>query len=278
MKFSFNHVVAPIVIALAMGASQVWAQTFANLPTESPTGGPAVQVQGGDRKFFIPKGYFRSRMPGYGNKERWWLEVLWPDMSPWRTGSPSDDKEFHAPGGGRMIKINIEFEFSKPNLNHLRYLNRLVGEYVLEDLQYALNSFPDGSLQNRRKGNSLYGLLPYYVNYDNVLIFLNRNRLVPLPALSEDDIYRFDDWYIRRDDKENVITYIRCHTRDMPDPPDASITGKVIIRVPHCNHRIQLLQYDAAVTIHYRRIYLPEWQAIENAVRALITQFESPKP
>ncbi|MFC6520562.1 hypothetical protein ACFQAT_13095 [Undibacterium arcticum] len=238
--------------------------------------GPLFRVDGGERKFLIPQGYFRSRVAGYASKDAWWLEALWPDLTPWRENNPADDKEFHAPGGGRMI---MEVGFGGKNM--ATFLNRLINENEPGDPGYGYKSpfnFPDDTTDKRIKGDQRYGLQPYYVDFNKVLVFLNRDRKVPIITLDEVAKSRWNDWFIRRDSAGTVSTLIRCDSREVADPPEAAITGRGIALVPHCEHKILLPKYNARVDISYRRVFLPQWQAIDDAVRALLTKFETTQP
>lgn len=239
--------------------------------------GPLVRIERPGKMFLIPQGYFRSRSAGYAGKDSWWLEALWPDLTPWRENNPADDKEFHAPGGGRMIKMEIYFG----GTGMAKFLNRMISEYEPGDQGYGYKSevnLPDDTLDKRIKGERKYGLQPYYVDFNKVLSFLNRNKTVPITTLDVYQKSRTDDWFIQRDSAGTVSTLIRCTSKEVADPPEASITGREVVLVPYCEHMILLPKYNAHLDIHYRRVFLPKWEAIEHAVRALLTQFETTQP
>lgn len=176
-----------------------------------------------------------------------------------------------------MIKMIIDFGGE----NMARFLNRLIDENEPGDPKYGLSAqmnSPHDTLDKRIKGEVKFGLQPYYVDFDKVLVFLNANRAVPITSLDEYKKSGFKDWFIQRDKAGTVSTLIICEPREVPDPPEASITGRGMLLIPRCDHKILLPKYNAYLNISYRRVFLPQWQAIEHDVRALLTQFETTQP
>lgn len=232
--------------------------------------GSVVAVMGGEKHFYVPRGYFRNRSPGYANSESWWLEVLFPGFSPWRENNREDEKEFHAPGGGRQLHITLYFS---PSLDesHLEKLIRSSNENRLYGKEEILNI--------RNKGPDIYTLEAHYVDFHQVLKILNqdgRNR--SLGDLSDDKKAQWEDLYIHREVRgQKALTLIQCDSSQVRDPADLEITGKKYIRVPHCRHNFDIPEYKIYVTVSYRRIYLGNWREIQAGVVNLIQQFSENK-
>lgn len=236
--------------------------------------GPIVTVEGGNKKFAVPTGYFRTRNPNYAGRDSWWLEALWPGLTPWREGNVEDEKKFHAPGGGSQVKIHIYFGDAK---NRATFLNRLVNEDGGSDVGHLLSSnssLPDDTLEKRKTGRDKYNLQPYYVDFDRVIKFLNQNgQATSFEKLNDFDKALWKDWYIRRADQKHIETLVRCDSSEVADPPEEKITGKSMIRVPQCEHYFLLDEVNAYAKLNYRRVYLSDWKKIEDSVRGLLASF-----
>lgn len=272
-----TSVLAFVLYALLVSASTLSAEPDAQRTGETksfPIGaGPLVRVQGGERQFLIPRGYFRERQPSYGGKDSWWLEVLWPEFTPWRENNASDDREFHAPGGGRQLKIVTRFNI--PSVETA--LNRSIRENDDLEIKYPGDpNWPSDTLDKRIKGSPVYGLQPHYADFNRIVAFLNRDRKrTSFEAMTDSEKARWEDWYLTRDAKGAVTTLIRCDSREVADPPDESITGRRIVIVPHCEQQFLLTRYGGYAEVSYRCIYLPHWQAIEVNARDLLAKFEA---
>ncbi len=69
-----------------------------------------------------------------------------------------------------------------------------------------------------------------------------------------------EDVFIQRDDKGEIITYIKCSNRDVPRPP--------------CGHRFDLEPEMALhVNVQYSRHNIADWKQIEQVVREQILNF-----
>ncbi|HEY9105959.1 MAG TPA: hypothetical protein VIN58_04720 [Roseateles sp.] len=222
-----------------------------------------VITKAGGHHFSIPLGYIRNRSPGYVDQESWWLEALWPQMTPWRGGNSEDDVAFHAPGGGGIVSVMVHFTTAL----RVDFLERMAGLKPLGDLPESID-FPD-AIKNRSKGPSIYGLEVYRIDFQRVRQFLGRNR-ASTPELDEFGRSRWDDLFMSRN--EGVNTVITCTTDTVNDPP--KIDRKKIVLVPQCRHIFVLKEFDASIELRYRRTFLSNWKDIENTTRSLIRSFQ----
>lgn len=252
-KWRFVAAVAvTLVVGLGCAAAEKGRQPLAQ-PDDS------VAVASGNRIFRVPLGYARLREPSYIGQDHWWLEALWPGLLPWRAGNAEDARAFHAPGGGRQVKIQVSFG---GNLDG--YLDRLAGA---RSKPADPGSVVLDALWQRSKAVDQFGLQVYRIDFDRVASELN------VTVRTDFDKARWEDWYVRVDPATgSIVTLIQCASSEVADPPEDAKPGVRV--VPQCAHHFVMPQHQARVQLRYRRVHLPEWQRIEQAVRAKVTAFE----
>lgn len=85
------------------------------------------------------------------------------------------------------------------------------------------------------------------------------------------------DWYVRRDGNDEVVTFIRCDTDEKTD--GLIVSGRTLLqspnprdRVAQCDHMMIFPEESLRVSISYVRVVLSDWQRIETALRDLLQE------
>jgi hypothetical protein len=223
-----------------------------------------IFVTSAGRSFHIPLGYARLRSASYVTAESWFLAALWPGLTPMRAGNADDERDFNTPGRGRQIMIGVWF--SRRNLD--RFLDAIAGAPTRPG-ETALPVLD--ALWRRTRQADRFGLEMYPDEVD--MASRPPNATDRPEPLADYQMVRWEDFFIRRDAPDgNINTFIRCTTSRIADPPADALPGTRI--VPQCVHKFVIHDYQANVQVVYRRVYLAQWQEIEQSVRAKLTGFE----
>ena len=175
--------------------------------------------------------------------EEFSIELLWPGLE---GINPRNGQEFHAPGGGRTIRIYVE-SLAKIPLDRRPAILQ-IGKAMREGLS------PHESKEPR------YGLEVMGAKVVRIGEVLGNSHL-------------FDNDVLSDNNGGLLQSYLSCTPMIILEPDPAKVTGKDLVPVPHCDHYFVLEEIDAEVELHYRRVYLPEWRAIEDQTRALLRSF-----
>ena len=161
--------------------------------------------------------------------------------------TPENANEFHAPGGGRTLSILVNSLANVPVDRRPRILTILRAGYA-ESVA-------------REVKPQRYGL-------DVVGAKIVRKDEIGISSSFDDDILS--------NQRNGILeSYLVCTPDVVSEPDPAHLTGRELIPVPHCEHRFLLEEINAEVSLHYRRIYLPEWKQIESQTQALLRSFYS---
>ena len=174
--------------------------------------------------------------------EEFSIELLWPGLE---GINPRNGQEFHAPGGGRTIRIYVESLAKIP-------LDRR--PTVLSIDKATAESYAHHEPREPRYGLDVSGA-----------------KAVRIGALGMSE--PGDEDVLSKTSGGVLQNFLRCTPMTIPEPHPTRVTGKVLVPVPHCDHYFVLEEINAEVELHYRRVYLPEWRAIEDQTRALLRSF-----
>lgn len=211
--------------------------------------GPAADAMA---HLMYPKGEPKSNNPLQPAQELL-LETLWPEMGPHMY---ANDKAFDVPGGGRVLSILIDSDAVDSAAHrwdrlHMHLRGDLMFSRMLCYPHYPGNAICHNQKQLSRKPNR-YGLKHRGVDF---------NRFKDIP---KQDYRMFDDVFYANGLGSNLKLYITC-------TPFEAKPG--IMLVPQCNENFVYKPWNALVSVHYRRVYLRNWRAIQYKVEGLLASF-----
>lgn len=231
-----------------------------------PQGAADEQVEArlGGHRFLLPRHYFRNQIEPQSGR-RFALTMWLPDDRP-VTVAPSVGSVEHA----AKLDIQVRLIDGIPAANLLSFWMR----------QDPPGPSPDplaGTLP-RVRGEPIHGLRPYYVDID-ALIWQAQAR--GDTAASAPSVVKFGDAdrYLGTADADRPVpTYLECTPRALDD--GVSIVDGHLQRhgaanidvLAMCDHSFLLNGADIAVSMHYSRLYLPQWREIETRVAERLRQ------
>ena len=133
---------------------------------------------------------------------------------------------------------------------------------------------PMENLDLRIRGEPIHGgLTPYYADIDKVAAYFKEHH--PRAADRENILSHAKEWYLRHGAESYPLTVIKCDSREIADgliverntvrdDPDVS-------RRAACAHEFAIPEFGINVRMSYRRVFLSDWQRLEQRVRLLLT-------
>ncbi len=224
--------------------------------------GQPVEVRLGPHRFRIPANYFD--IPRGQDSQGFMRMILrWPELEPLPPG-------VHYLSGGEADRSrNIDIS---PD-----YIDRVPLQTSLErDLvsgthpEHELRENPALNPDLRIKGEPVDGLTPYYTDFAKVdAYYLQRHGRKDIPATDRHSVFN-NDWFVARDANGTLTTVIKCTSREEPDGA-RMVDGRLQLldapRLPRCNHSFLMPRYGTNVRVSYLRIFMRDWQRIEQRVR-----------
>ncbi|PFH07679.1 hypothetical protein BCF11_0016 [Collimonas sp. PA-H2] len=193
------------------------------------------------------------------------LSALWPDMA---SHTRETDAEFSVGGGGRTM--NVLMSSSAIDAFDGKHYNRLQTSFnvYVEDVRHVCTSpvNPDGTanevvchdrIQPDQKLPK-FGLKCMGIDF----------RKYPCIHVADYGGLAPNDVYYAQDASNGLQTVITCAAEEA----EAVEQGPVRF-IPHCHHEFIFKPLNALVSIHYRREYLKDWQAIQAAWGKLLQSF-----
>jgi len=227
-----------------------------------------VDVKLGPNTFRIPANYLDSQIapwPGDGVS----LVIEWPDMKPTAPGARANPRtnDFR-----KEIRILVD-HIDRVPIETL--LQRQVSNEAITVEGSLERSDPSSRLDLRVAQNEQLGLTPYAINETLMADYARAyeakyGRPHPRNPASE------DDWYVARDPAGQLSTFIKCDSaRHRPD--GFEIQGKELVNtesrtVASCTHYIVDTENSLSISLHYNRVFLKDWKAMEVAVRDVLNR------
>lgn len=212
-----------------------------------------VEARLGPHRLRIPANYFRDQI-GPDFQGNFSLLVQWPDLEPLPPGQRS---------GQDMATFDRQITIAP------RYVDRVPIETLLERMTVPMAPPGSPTLEDPSRRLALmlpqaerYGLTPYVVDTKRLAEYdAAEAARLGVPVHRTPDSYQ--DWFVRRDGNDRLLTLIRCDRE--PPPGDHRKAG--------CTHDFILPELRIAVSIDYGREYLSGWHRIEERARALIARY-----
>jgi len=189
------------------------------------------------------------------------LFLRWPGMDPKNAKNESDFKATRWKSIGDTQWMDVGFLSSA-----------LRKDYKQEDDEYL------GRLKRFYLNKSEYGMAnnDLEVKYDdkNLVLGLNSALVIGPPSTpvtatkATPEEYRLY-WRSHDDQDKSPATLIKCATGERYDPPRWT---------PLCNMKFHIKEMNMDVRVGYTANLLPEWLAIENAVRSHLSSYKASCP
>lgn len=217
-----------------------------------------IEARLGGHRFRLPRQFFRHQLEPQSGR-RFELAMWLPDDQPVTVAPAVGSVELAA-----KLDIQVRLIDGIPAANLLSFWMR----------QEPPGPSPDplaGALP-RLRGEAVHGLYPYYVDIDTLI---GQAQARSETAASAASVVKFGDadrYLGTADATRPVPTYIECTPRALDDGVSLvggqlqrSGTGNIDV-LAMCDHSFLLDSAEIMVTMHYSRLYLPQWHEIETRV------------
>jgi hypothetical protein len=132
-----------------------------------------------------------------------------------------------------------------------------------------LRADPRTNLHMRIKGGPVFGLTPYYVDFDRLAKYVHDLYGPDSPA-GDPESSMNEDWYIRFDENGKPLTLISCTSTQIPNGTrienghivDTPVNGRRAI----CGHMFLIPEYKVWVNVRYQRVMMYDWKRVEDLV------------
>jgi hypothetical protein len=269
---------AALLTALIAGCSAPAQKTVVEAPP-SPCG-PGQdgndperlrEVELGSHRFCLPSRLFNgSYMPRDSSNVSFVLD--WPSLEPLPEGFDmyKDKNRFLA-----ALRISMSYPDRLTDEKIRNLPRRWIEPFNPMDSEERAN--PAENLDLRIKGDTVYGLTPYYTDFDALQRYYKR-RYGPKTRAAEPEDFMNDDWYIDMGPGGIPRTVLKCSPRSMPD--GVRMEGDRMIDLPDgfwratCEHQFSMPEYQAVVSLNYQRLVMSDWRRIETRIRSLFREGE----
>ena len=197
------------------------------------------------------------------------LNVQWPSLEPLPLGQDyhDDNQTFIS-----SVAIDIHYEGHRTYKAFGHMMRRAIEPLIPGDPSRKGN--PDENIELRIKGDTVYGLTPYYADFDLIEPYYKKLYGENTKALRP-DIH--DEWFIHTNEDGIPSTIIICDSRKIPD--GVTIERDHVVDLPGdrralCSHRFVVPEYGVIVYVDYLRIVMHDWQRIESHIRNLLKNTE----
>ncbi|WP_312326762.1 hypothetical protein [Stenotrophomonas sp.] len=251
------------------GTSNMWEATETGRTLNGHTYTDAlVDVQLGPNTFRIPANYLDSQIapwPGDGVS----LVIEWPDMKPTPPGARANPRtnDFR-----KEIRILVD-HIDRVPIEAL--LQRQVSNDAITVEGSLERSDPSKRLDLRVAQPERLGLTPYAINEALMAEYARAYETKYGSPHPRNPAYE-DDWYIARDPSGELSTFIKCdshkHRADGLEIKGRELVNTESRTVGSCTHYIVDTENSLSITLHYNRVFLKDWKAMEVAVRDVLNR------
>jgi hypothetical protein len=215
----------------------------------------------------IPANYFGDQMgPNFDGSFGLYLE--YPTLEPFAPGERS-----HLSLDVATRTVNIGYSYLDRMDTH-EYLRRQHTPDPGEEEN------PEERLDDRIQGEPAYGLTPYYADLPKFMqYYREKGYRESAPVMQAE---HHEDWYVKRNEKGEIETLIKCTSREVTQSGVAYVEGKLVRSkedaLPVCKHFFIIPELKLVVDIRYVRFALPDWKRIEDRARIAVHQFMLEQP
>jgi hypothetical protein len=189
------------------------------------------------------------------------LTALWPGLI---FENAANHEEFNRPGGGRLMMAHVQSAAIEEFAQH--HYDALQSEFdiaIKSSIEMMCTGVMAQSKCFKRDGAdekpSKYGLNRLGIDFAKYPDFPERDR----SGQPERDVY-----YLRSPNGD-LSTVILCMAEEAKTVED----GPQYMMVPHCEQKFVFKPMNVLVSVAYRRVYLPEWKAIQADWGQLLQSF-----
>ncbi|QNH10695.1 hypothetical protein [Xanthomonas sp. SI] len=214
----------------------------------------------------IPANYFGDQMgPNFDGSFGLYLE--YPTLEPFAPGERS-----HLSLDVATRTVNIGYHY----MDRVDVHASLRSQYTPDPGQ---QDNPAERLETRIQGEVTYGLTPYYADLPKIFAYYRAKGYRESLAVMQPKGH--DDWYVRRDQRGDIQTVIKCTSREVTQTGveyrDGTLVRSDEDALPKCDHFFTIPQLKVLVHINYVRVALADWSKIEDRARSALVQFGAPK-
>ncbi|WP_294994921.1 hypothetical protein [uncultured Stenotrophomonas sp.] len=222
---------------------------------------PLKQACVGPYLLELPQNYYYNQM-GPEHDGSFALVLEYPSLEPFKPGE----------------RINLSVDVSVRSVTiRYSYVDRVTPQEVLRRAYTpweGREDDPSASLQGRIIGETVHGLVPYYVDMDKVRsYFRTQGYRENAPVMKAGAHF---DWYVSRDASGAVNQLIECTPREISESGVEYRDGKMVKKNVHgfayCNQTFIIDDLDTVVRVRYSREGLADWKRIEARSRALLVE------
>ena len=222
---------------------------------------PIKQACVGPYLLELPQNYFYNQM-GTEFDGSFALALEYPSLEPFNPGERSNLK---LDVSTRTVAVSYHY-IDRIDIHQAMRNTYTNTNYLLDD--------PVASLEGRKLGEPVNGLIPYYADMDRIREYHRRNGLPESAPGMQDNWNR--DWFLKRGKNGDVETVIKCTSRNVVgtgvEYRDGKMVRNDVYGLPDCDHTFAIPDHNTQVSINYVRVGLTDWQRIEERARMLFRQ------
>ncbi|HIE5095418.1 hypothetical protein WG628_21755 [Stenotrophomonas maltophilia] len=221
---------------------------------------PLKQACVGPYLLELPQNYYYNQM-GPEHDGSFALALEYPTLLPFKPGeriNPSVDV------GIRTVTVSYSY------ISRLDVRQALRNQYT--PMEYEKDD-PAASLATRIKGDSRYGLIPYYADLERIRAFdrksMGRERAPGFGSW-------YQDWFVAEGDDGQIATFIACTSKEKVDPGvelrDGKLSKNANRGVATCVHSFILPEHRIIVDLRYPRVGLESWRRMQERAQQLFVE------
>ncbi|MDQ8048830.1 hypothetical protein [Luteibacter sp.] len=238
-------------------------------PDKTEAAVPTVDAKLGPHRFRFPKSMYYQQS-GPDSDGGLMLNVQWPSLQPLPMGIDyHDTPEYFL----NNIAIDLDPVKQLTDAEYQTHLRRSVEPVDPGDPRQRMH--PATNLDQRIEQNPIYGLTPYYVDFDKFRTYYikryGERARSPTPSQNA-------DWFVRMGPNGVPTTFIECSSHLIQDGARLE-NGRIVDardggRRSTCRHQFLIPEYRVVVTLSYLRVVMPNWQRLEAFVRKTLKDRE----
>ena len=228
---------------------------------------PTKVVSLGPHRFRLPLNLFNGQ-DGYNlDGTDLWLALSGPDLEAIPMGV-----NFHDDMTMFISTIHIHVGHVD-RLDDAQYARLLQSDIEPLTADTVLRENPASNLHMRIKGEAMFGLTPYYLDFERLKSYYVKAYGPDTPAIRDMEHHN-DDWLLNTDSSGVLRSIVKCTSFNAPDGARLEegriVDAPVNRRRSTCNHMFLLPEFKATVEVNYLRILLPEWKRIEERITTIL--------
>ncbi|HIE5095416.1 hypothetical protein WG628_21765 [Stenotrophomonas maltophilia] len=206
----------------------------------------------------LPQNYYYNQM-GPEHDGSFALALEYPTLLPFKPGE--------------RINPSVDVAVRTVTVDYA-YIDRIDVRQVLRNAYTRSHEAgdPAASLEGRILGESVHGLVPYFVDMDRVRQYRRQRGIREDASIMRPGSHY--DWYVSHDASGAIDQLIECTPREITESGveyrDGKMVKKKVYGFAECKQKFVIEELNTVVNVNYPREGLPNWRKMEARARALL--------